>query len=174
MVLLNCFSTGSLYSKGSIMPIIKTLIMSLALFVSGCSLNLDLTVHDEDKAAELTKQYFNLLGTESGILSSYKNSHEKLRETVPEKQFLNGMKNLYEMTQRATITLTAYETYGTEEAIAIYAHAIDNDKKLFFRATYLGTKSKGYKLLNFNGNDRGYEHKGIYKSFANPVIVQQI
>jgi len=150
-------------------PITRFLIAFLMMCVAGCSL--DLTVHDEDKAAELAAQYFNRLGEDGGIIFSYKNSHKKLRETVSEEQFLIGMQNIYRMIENSKIKLTAYETYGTEEAIAIYASAKDNDKELFFRATYLGTKSKGYRLFNFNGNDRGYEHKGLYKEFATPFVV---
>jgi hypothetical protein len=156
------------------MKLVPYVILCLVFFLGGCSLEFDATVHDEDKAVLLTKDYFNDLKTEIGIQSAYQKGHQKFKESVPEERFIVGMKSIRDMISNSTVMATGYETYGTDEAIVIFASTRDDEKKLFFRVSYLGSKSKGYKLLNFNANDRGYEHKGIYREFTNNVYIQKI
>lgn len=149
---------------------LKSLVVIIIYFlIVGCSLKIEATMHDENGAAELTKVFFEQIKTDEGIKIAYASVHEKMKGSVTYKEFANGIGGFSKMFAENKTSITGYETIGTEEVIMVYATMSKNDKKLFFRTTFLGTKSKGYKILNFNGNDRGYSHKGIYKKYALPL-----
>ena len=152
----------------------RIIVLFFVLALSGCSVSLDATVHDEDRAAELTKEYLTLIGTPEGTKKVYGDSHDKFKTMVNYQSFSKGMESMNKMIGNSVLQISAYETYGTDEAIVVYSNTINAVTKLYFRTTFLGTKSKGYKLLNFNSNDRGYEHKGIYKEYTNKIEFQKI
>lgn len=146
-------------------------VIILYFMIIGCSLKIEATIHDENDAAELTKEFFEQIKTHEGIKVAYASFHEKMQDGTTYKEFANGIEGFSNLLTKNKISIIGYETIGTEEVIMVYATMSKNDKKLFFRTTFLGTKSKGYKILNFNGNDKGYSHKGIYKKYALPLIV---
>ena len=152
------------------MKFMKYVIVCLSFFIISCTLDLDLTVHDEDKAAEQTKQFFEQLRTHNGVTETYENSHIEFKNIVNQDQYSLTMKKMTKMINNHMITLSAYETYGSEEAIAIYAIAKKEENTKYFRIIFKGTKSKGYNVLNFNMNDQGFKASGFYKEFTNPVF----
>jgi len=137
----------------------------------GCSVSLDVTVHDEDKAADLARVFLEQIKSEAGMKVAYDNAHKELREYEVFEVFFSGISQLLKYNAGSTISIFGYETMGTNEAIFVYAKSIVGGSNLYYRFTFIGSKSKGYKLLNFNANSKGYEYKGSYSNYVYPIGV---
>jgi hypothetical protein len=144
----------------------------LLLLLVGCSIGI--TVHDEDRAAELIVDFLSALKSEEGMHLSYAWTDDQFKEEVSFAEFARIVSSLRQKNQAADIRLGGYETFGTREEIVIYAVSETADGKLFFKFILVGTKIKDYYLLDLNINDIEFDKKGIYRDFAQSIVIKGV
>jgi len=144
----------------------------LLLLVVGCSIGI--TVHDEDRAAELIVDFLSALKSEEGMHLSYDWTDDKFKEEVSFAEFSRIVSSLREKNQAADIRLTGYETFGSKEAIVVYANSEIDDGKLYFKFILVGTKVKDYYLLGLSINDSDFDKKGIYRDYRQSIVIKGV
>jgi len=151
----------------------KSLTLHLALFlIVGCSIGI--TVHDENRAAELIVDFLSALKSSEGIHLSYDWTDNKYKEEVSFGEFSQIVAFIRSKNQGADIRVTGYETFGADEAIVVYANSDVGDGKMYFRFGLVGTKPKDYYLLNLNVNDSNFDTTGIYKDYGQSIVIQGV
>ena len=144
-------------------------LLVIILLLSGCSVNL--TVHDEDRAAQLVEKFLMDIQTTNGANVAYEWTNEQFKKSVPRDRFDELINKVRQFNSGAVIKIVGYETLGTEEVIIIYGISKKERNNVFYRFTLLGTKTKDYSLLNINLRDTEHKKGGLYREFAKPVEV---
>ena len=151
----------------------KSLTLHLVLFlIVGCSIGI--TVHDENRAAELIVDFLSALKSSEGIHLSYDWTDNKFKEEVSFDEFSKIVAFIRSKNLGADIRVTGYETFGADEAIVVYANSDIGDGKMYFRFGLVGTKPKDYYLLNLNVNDSKFDTTGIYKDYGQSIVIQGV
>ncbi|MCP4335526.1 MAG: hypothetical protein GY785_22985 [Gammaproteobacteria bacterium] len=148
-----------------------TLHLFLLLLV-GCSIGI--TVHDENRAAELIVDFLSALKSSEGIHLSYEWTDNKYKEEVTFDEFSQIVASIRGQNQGADIRLTGYETFGADEAIVVYADSDIDTGKMYFRFGLVGTKPKDYYLLNLTINDSEFDKTGINKDYDQTIVIQGV
>jgi hypothetical protein len=151
----------------------KNLTLHLVLFlIVGCSIGI--TVHDEDRAAELIVDFLSALKSSEDIHLSYEWTDNKYKEEVSFEEFSQIIAFIRSKNQGADIRVTGYETFGAEETIVVYANSDTSAGKMYFRFGLVGTKPKDYYLLTLNTNDSEFDKTGIYKDYGQTIVIQGV
>ena len=141
----------------------------LIIILGGCTVNL--TVHDEDRAAQIVKKFLTDIQTNKGIEAAYKSTHDKFKESVSFEQFAKVILNIRNLNSKSIIRIVGYETTGTEEVILIYAFSNREAQKIYYQFALVGTKYKDYSLYNINLRDHAFKTGGLYKEFPKHLDV---
>ena len=144
----------------------------LLLLVAGCSIGI--TVHDEDRAAELVVDFLSALKSEEGRHLSYDWTDDKFKEEVSFAEFSRIVSSLRQKNQGADIRLTGYETFGSREAIVVYANSEIGEGMLYFKFNLVGTKIKDYYLLGLIMNESSFDRKGIYRDYGQSIVISGV
>lgn len=144
----------------------------ILLLLVGCSIGI--TVHDEDRAAELIVDFLSALKSSEGIHLSYDWTDNKYKEEVSFDEFSQIVASIRSKNQGADIRVTGYETFGAKEAIVVYANSDISAGKMYFRFGLVGTRPKDYYLLNLNINDSEFDKTGIYKDYGQSIVIQGV
>ena len=151
----------------------KSFILHLVLLlVVGCSIGI--TVHDEDRAAELIVDFLSALKSSEGIHLSYEWTDNKYKEEVSFDEFSQIVAFVRSKNQGADIHVTGYETFGAEETIVVYANSDISAGKMYFKFVLVGTKPKDYYLLNLSINDSMFDKTGIYRDYGQSIVIQGV
>ena len=151
----------------------KSFILHLVpLLVVGCSIGI--TVHDEDRAAELIVDFLSALKSSEGIHLSYEWTDNKYKEEVSFDEFSQIVAFVRSKNQGADIRVTGYETFGAEETIVVYANSDISAGKMYFKFVLVGTKPKDYYLLNLSINDSMFDKTGIYRDYGQSIVIQGV
>ena len=151
------------------MNIFKLFLFSFLL--SACSYDVSFTIQDEKEAGELASDIVRKLATRTDIEQIYENSHEEFRKTSWE-DYLAFVEMLSLFFDNSTIILDGYETYNTEDSIAVYGVSTKDEQKIYFRVSFWGDKTQGYKLYGLHGSDKPYPYNGEYSTYEEPIRVQ--
>ena len=144
----------------------------LLLLAVGCSTGI--TVHDDVRAAELIVDFLSALKSEEGMQLSYDWTDDRYKENVSFVEFSRVVASLRSKNQARDIRLSGYETFGTREAIVVYANSGNGDEKLFFRFVLAGTKIKDYYLLALSIDDEEFDKKGIYGTYRQSIVIEGV
>jgi len=144
----------------------------ILLLVVGCSIGI--TVHDEDRAAELIVDFLSALKSSEGIHLSYEWTDNKFKEEVTFDEFSHTVAFIRSKNQGADIRVTGYETFGAEETIVVYANSDISAGKIYFKFVLVGTKPKDYYLLGLNFNDSKFDRTGIYRDYGQSIVIQGV
>jgi hypothetical protein len=142
------------------------------LLLVGC--NTGITVHDEDRAAELVVDFLSSFKSESGRKLAYDWTDDRFKDEVSFSEFTQIVFFIRDKNNRADIKLVGYEIFGPRETMNIYANSEVDENKMYFKFTLVGTKSKDYYLINLNINDSELEKNGIYREYGQSIIVQGV
>jgi len=142
------------------------------LLIVGCSIGV--TVHDEDRAAELIVDFLSAFKSDKDIHLSYEWTDDRFKEEVSFSEFSRIVSSIRIRNQGADIRLIGYEIFGSEEVIFVYASSDVSDGKMYFKFALVGTKYKDYYLLNLSVNDSGFDKKGIYKDYGKSIAIQGV
>ena len=144
----------------------------ILLLLVGC--NIGITVHDQDRAAELIVDFLSALKSSEGIQLSYDWTDNKYKEEVSFDEFSQIVASIRSKNQGADIRVIGYETFGADEAIVVHANSDIGAEKMYFRFGLVGTKPKDYYLLNLNVNDSEFDKTGIYKDYGQSIVIQGV
>jgi len=144
----------------------------ILLLPVGC--NIGITVHDEDRAAELVVDFLSALESEEGMHLSYDWTDDQFKEEVSFEEFSRIIASMRQKNRGADIRLSGYETFGPAEAIIVYANSKRSDGKLFFKFVLVGTKVRDYYLLNLGINEAGFDKKGIYQDYRQSIVIKGV
>jgi hypothetical protein len=152
----------------------KYLVAQLLLlpFLVGCDIGI--TVHDENRAAELVVDFLSGLKSEKGRQLAYDWTDNSYKDEVSFGEFTRIVFFIRDKNKRADIKLVGYEIFGPEETINIYASSEVAESKMYFKLSLVGTKHKDYYLSNLNTNDSEFKKNGIYRAYRKPIIVQGV
>ena len=147
-------------------------LLLLLLLLPGCDIGI--TVHDEDRAAELTVDFLSALKSREGMPLSYDWTDDRYKKQVSFDDFSHIVAALRDKNQGADIGLDGYETFGSTEAIVVYASSGTASRKLYFKFVLVGTKTKDYYLLGLSIDDSAFEKKGIYSDYPQSIVVKGV
>ena len=142
------------------------------LLVVGC--NIGITVHDEDRAAELVADCLAAFKSDEGIHLAYEWTDDSFKEEMPFSEFSKIVSSIRNKNQGADIRLVGYEIIRSREAIIVYANSLISEEKMHFKFILAGTKHKDYYLLNLSTNDSGFNKSGIYKEYRQSIVVKGV
>ena len=142
------------------------------LLVVGCSTGI--TVHDEDRAAELVADCLAAFKSNEGIHLAYEWTDDRFKEEMPFSEFSKIVSSIRNKNQGADIRLVGYEIIRSKEAIIVYANSKISEEKMHFKFILAGTKHKDYYLLNLSTNDSGFNKNGIYKEYRQSIVVKGV
>ena len=142
------------------------------LLVVGC--NIGITVHDEDRAAELVADCLAAFKSDEGIHLAYEWTDDRFKEEMPFSEFSKIVSSIRNKNQGADIRLVGYEIIRSKEAIIVYANSRISEEKIHFKFILAGTKHKDYYLLNLSTNDSGFNKNGIYKEYRQSIVVKGV
>ncbi len=148
-----------------------SLILAMALHV-GCSSGV--IVHDPARGAELIVTFLSSIKTAAGIEMAYEWTDDRLKQEMTSNEFGQAMESLRKLNAGADISLTGYETFGAREEMVIYADSATGSGRLHFRFSLAGSKHKDYYLLSYDLSDTGFDTRGIYNEYEEPIIVTGI
>ena len=95
----------------------RIFLLVIIFSLSGCSV--DLTVHDEDRAAQLVEKFLINIQTTNGKNLAYDWTNEQFQVTMPREKFNEAINNIRRLNSGAVIKIVGYEILGTEEVIII-------------------------------------------------------
>ena len=142
------------------------------LLVVGCSTGI--TVHDEDRAAELVADCLASFKSNEGIHLAYEWTDDRFKEEVPLSEFSKIVASIRNKNQGADIRLVGYEVISSKEAIIVYATSKVSEAEMHFKFVLAGTKHKDYYLLNLSTNDSGFNKNRIYKEYRQSIVVKGV
>jgi len=142
------------------------------LLLVGCSIGI--TVHDENRAAELIVDFLSALKSSEGIHLSYDWTDNKYKEETSFDEFSQIVAFIRSKNQGADIRVTGYETFGADEAIVVYADSDIDAGKMYFRFGLVGTKPKDYYLLSLDISDSEFDKPGIYNDYSQSIVIQGV
>lgn len=144
----------------------------LFLLLVGCSTGI--TVHDEDRAAELVADCLAAFKSDEGIHLAYEWTDDRFKEEVPLSEFSKIVSSIRNKNRGADIRLVGYEIITSREAIVVYANSKTDEEEIHFKFILAGTKHKDYYLLNLSTNDSGFNKNGIYMEYRQSIIVKGV
>jgi len=142
------------------------------LLLVGC--NIGITVHDEDRAAELVTDCLTAFKSNEGIRLAYEWTDDRFKEEVPFSEFFKTVSSIRNKNQGADIRLVGYEIIRSRESIIVYATSEIGEEKMHFKFILAGTKHKDYYLLNLSTNDSGFNKNEIYKEYRQSIVVKGV
>lgn len=154
------------------MVLSRILVVPVLLSIYGCSL--EVTVHDEDRAADLAKQHLAQIISGSDTREVYDNAHDKFKENLDFNEFDAFVTRIRSQIPNRPLEIVGYETFGAKQAIIVYAQSLSESTSVFFKLSYIGTKSKDYKLLGFHINGSDYKKSGLYRDYRAPLRVGDV
>ena len=151
---------------------IKHALLVVLLLVAGCSIGI--TVHDEDRAAELVVDFFTGLKSREGIRLAYAWTDNKFKQEVSFDEFSRIAAFIRKRNQGAEIRLVGYEIFGVQETLIVYANSETSEGKIYFKLTLVGTKTRDYYLLALDVDDAAFARTGIYKEYRQSIVVEGV
>ena len=142
------------------------------LLAVGCSTGI--TVHDEDRAAELVADCLAAFKSNEGIHLAYEWTDERFKEEMPFSEFSKIVSSIRNKNQGADIRLVGYEIIKSREAIIVYANSKISEEEMHFKFILVGTKHKDYYLLNLSTNDSGFNKNEMYKEYRQSIVVKGV
>ena len=142
------------------------------LLVVGC--NIGITVHDEDRAAELVADCLAAFKSNEGIHLAYEWTDDKFKEEMPFSEFSKFVSSIRNKNQGADIRLVGYEIIKSKEVIIVYASSKISEEKMHLKFILAGTKHKDYYLLKLSTNGSGFNKNGIYKEYRQSIVVKGV
>ena len=140
------------------------------LLVVGC--NIGITVHDENRAAELVADCLEAFKSNEGVHLAYEWTDDKFKEEIPFSKFSKIVSSIRNKNQGADIRLAGFEITGSKEKIVVYANSKTSEGEIYLKFTLTGTKHKDYYLFNLSINDSGFTKNEIYKEYRQPIVVK--
>ena len=116
------------------------------LLVVGC--NIGITVHDEDRAAELVADCLAAFKSNEGIHLAYEWTDDRFKEEMPFSEFSKIVSSIRNKNQGADIRLVGNEIIISKEANIVYAKSNIREYKMHYKFILAVTKHKYYYLLN--------------------------
>lgn len=148
---------------------IQITIVLLMVCVFGCSF--DVTIHDEDNAADKAKVILEKILFDVDAEAVYEASSKAFKDSVTLGDFEFLTDQLAYGFPHANVAIEGYELYGAEELITIYASSNVYNGKFQFALTFQGAKSKEYLLQNFRVKTEEIPKSGSYSKFSTPIGV---
>jgi hypothetical protein len=142
------------------------------LLVVGCSTGI--TVHDESRAAELIVDFLTALKSDKGIRLSYDWTDKRFKKEVSFDEFSQMVAFIRSNNEGVDIRVTGYETFGAREVMTVYANSDIGNGKMFLKFVLAGTKFRDYYLLSLDIDDSKFEKKGIYRNYAQSIVVRGV
>src|SRR5882724_1868190 len=113
------------------------------LWVTSCSPNLTLTVHDEDAAALVASNFLHTAFYEHKPGDAYDATHPQFKAGANKIDFTAGIQKLEASQSPTNFVITDFSTWGSQEMVGIYGNSqISNGAVLHFRCLLTGTKRK--------------------------------
>ena len=137
-------------------------IILITLLVSSCNIGVNVTVHDEDGAGEITSSIIRRVVSDDNVINIYQNATEAFQKKTKQEEFIVFASQIKAVFFGSNIVLNGYETYGTQETIAIHGISKKADKEVYFKFTYAGTLSKGYKVQGLSFAYEQFKKEGAY------------
>ena len=145
---------------------LRYFILYFCLFhVIACTCSINVTFHDEKKAAIVAENFFNTLVKDGNIGSAYAEAGQLLRENATKAQLAQLLEFVKDEGLSNSVKPVAYESFGSKEEINIYLVDEEIQTKLRYQIGIQGTMLKGYEVIGmFLINDE-YKPSGDYKEF---------
>lgn len=144
-------------------------LLPVLLIAAACSAGI--TTHDNARAAELIVDFLSSLKTGQGVQTAYDWTDDSYKKETSLAEFTRIIASVRLKNSGADIRLLGYETYGSREMIVVYAISELKSSDLHFKFSLVGTKHKDYYLLDFSTRDDEFGKNGIYRNYAESIIV---
>jgi hypothetical protein len=144
------------------------------LWLTSCSPNLTLTVHDEGAAALVASNFLHTAFYQHKPDDAYNSAHPQFKAGASKTNFTAGIQKVQTSLSPTNFVITDYSTWGTEELVGIYGNCqTSNGAVLHFRCLLMGTKSKGYGVGRFDCSTTLPQKTGANVPFKTSIALQR-
>lgn len=147
----------------------RILVLVLLVVVSGCGVNV--TFHDEDRAAKIVEELLHEITTDGGVQNVYREASDAFRSNVSFDEFSKYISFVRSSIQSAVIKIVGYETFGPREWINVYAQSEAKNQVIYYRFGLVGTMIQGYKLQKIDIHGAPFDKRGVYAKYGKPIEI---
>lgn len=151
--------------------------VSLVLSVWGlasCSPTIQITIHDEDRAALVASNFLHLAFCQRLPGLAYDGTHAQFKAAANREAFVGAMEKLRSSLAPTNLVITDYSTWGTEEIIGIYGTSQTSaGALLYLRCLLAGTQLTGYAVNRLDWSTKLPKKTGANVPFKTPIVLPQ-
>lgn len=145
------------------------------LCLVSCRPSLTLTVHDEDAAALVSSNFLRTAFYERKPGLAYETTDTRFKSGASKTDFVAAIEKIQADVSPGNFVITDYSTWGAEESIGIYGHALTTKGVLIhFRCLLTGTMSKGYSVTRLDCSPTLPKKTGVNMPFKQAITLQPL
>ncbi len=132
--------------------------------IVGCSFNV--TVHDEQKAAETALRFADTLLLKESPNGAYTQAHAAFRDAISVEELVRLVKAIEALGKPDSLVVQSYETFPGQDAMNVYIDGSASEGTVHYKVTVMGTGVAGYKVAGFWANTAPHTITGFHQEYS--------
>lgn len=147
----------------------RWILLACSALISACSL--DVTIHDENAAADTALSFAEVLLFREDPAAAQNMVDEQVRQQLTQNALAQVLAAYNQSGMPLKLSVEAYETLGGKRLINIYIRGDESERSHYYKTTLRGNKDSEYRIVGFLRADEKPPTAGLYREFEERRVI---